>query len=441
MTIRDYLLWRGDVPLDVAPFNPVDALILSYVMYSHFHRVGEGDGRPLREAAPEAERYLHQAGEGNEGALPEDETNAEPHLHQAGEGNDRALRETSPDAGHHLPRGEHATQHAPDVPTAPNAAPAPDDLMLTAAATRRLGGSILCQYADETDIDEEKQFAAAVFLTEDGAVNVVYRGTDDALVGWKEDFNLSFEAPVPAQRRAVAYLNDVAAMYPDPIRVMGHSKGGNLAEYAAAFCEAHVQARITDVYDNDGPGHDAETLQTPGYQAISGRIHTYIPKSSIVGMLLERTDNYQIIESDAVAVMQHDPKKWQVTPVGFVEAAGISRGNLYLSDTIRLWLKNLSRDERRVFTDTLFGILESTGQKNLSAIYLKPAAGLPAMLASVQGLDKKTVGMILEIHRQFLLAGLRVLKREAPGGGASPVGEAAPVEEAPSAGALPEGHS
>ncbi len=356
MTIKDYLVWRGDVPLTVAAFNAVDALILSYVMYSHFHEVGEGSGHLLRKAAPEAER--------------------------------------------HLPGGENAPP------------PAQDELMLLAAASRRFGESTLCQYADETDIDEEKQFAAAVFLTEDSAVNVCYRGTDDALVGWKEDFNLSFASPVPAQRRAVAYLNAAAAQYPGPIRVMGHSKGGNLAEYASAFCQEDVQKRITDVYNNDGPGHDAETLQTPGYQTISGRIHTYIPKSSIVGMLLEHTDNYQIIESDAVAVMQHDPKKWQVTPTGFVEASGISRGNLYLSDTIRLWLKNLSRDERRVFTDTLFGILESTGQKNLSGIYLKPAAGLSAMLASVQGLDKKTVAMLWEINRQFLLAGLRVLKRD-----------------------------
>lgn len=356
MTIRDYLIWRGDVPLSVSPFNPVDALILSYVIYSHFHGVGEGSGHPLREAGPEAEREFST--------------------------------------------GE-------DAPPA-----APDELMLLAAQSRRLGPSILCQYADETDIDQEKQFAAAVFLTEDSAVNVCYRGTDDALVGWKEDFNLSFAAPVPAQRRAAAYLNDIAARYPGPIRVMGHSKGGNLAEYAAAFCQEAVQARITDVYNNDGPGHDAETLQTPGYQAVSGRIHTYIPKSSIVGMLLEHTDNYQIIESDAVAVLQHDPKKWQVTPTGFVEAAGISRGNLYLSDTIRLWLKNLTRDERRVFTDTLFGVLESTGQKNLSGIYLKPVAALPGIRAGMQGLDKKTIGMMWEINRQFLLAGLSVLKRE-----------------------------
>jgi len=377
MTIRDYLLWRGDVPLSVSPFNPVDALILSYVIYSHFHGVGEGQGRPLAEAGPEAERRL-----------PSGEVLPEP--------------------------------------------PPPDELMLLAAQSRRLGGSILCQYADETDIDQEKQFAAAVFLTEDGAVNVCYRGTDDALVGWKEDFNLSFAAPVPAQKRAIEYLNAVAAIYPGPLRVMGHSKGGNLAEYAAAFCQEDVQARIIDVYDNDGPGHDAQTLQTPGYQAISGRIRTYIPKSSIVGMLLERTDSYQIIESDAVAVMQHDPKKWQVTPTGFVEASGISRGNLYLSDTIRLWLKNLSKDERRVFTDTLFGVLEATGQKNLSGIYLKPAAALPAIRAGMQGLDKKTVAMMWEINRQFLLAGLRVLKREdkpAPEGQKSPEEALPPGEE------------
>lgn len=351
MNIHDYLVWRGDVPVTVSPFNAVDALILSQVIYSHFHGVGEGAGTLLREAAKEAEQHF-----------PND-----------------------------LPRTEVSE---------------PDDVMLAAAATRRFGDCTICQYADETDMDEEKQFAAAVFLTPDDVVNVCYRGTDDSLVGWKEDFNLAFATPVPAQIRALDYLNRAGRAYPGAIRVMGHSKGGNLAVYAAAFATPEVQNRITDVYNNDGPGQDEETIGSEGYRAIFDRVHTFIPKSSIVGMLLEHTNVYQIIESDAVSVLQHDPKKWQVLPYGFVQADGMTPGNLFMSDTIRLWLKALSSDERRRFANTFFSILEAAGTKTLSGIYNNPSRALPAMRAQLRDLDKDTVKMLFEISRQFIRAAL-----------------------------------
>ena len=358
MNIGDYLIWRGDIHVTVSPFNAVDALVLSHVIYSHFYGVGDGAGSLFRDAGPEAERHF-------------------------------------PDE---LPRTVVAS---------------PDEVMLAAAATRRFGDCILCEYADEIDEDEEKQFAAAVFLTPDGAINVTYRGTDDSLVGWKEDFNLAFATPVPAQIRALDYLNRIARVYEGPIRVMGHSKGGNLAVYAAAFASPEVQARITDVYNNDGPGQDADTIGSAGYRAIFDRVHTFIPKSSIVGMLLEHTNVYEIIESDAVSVLQHDPKKWQVMPFGFVQAAGMTPGNLYMSDTIRLWLKNLSSDERRLVANSFFTVLEAAGTRTLSGIYNNPARTLPAMLAQLHGMDKEKLRMLREISRQFLLAAFRLKHVEA----------------------------
>lgn len=359
MNMSDYLIWRGDIPVTQSPFNAVDALILSQAVYSHFHGVGDGAGSLFREAGPEAEK--------------------------------------------HFPNDQPRTVVS-----------APDDVMLAAAATRRFGDCVLCEYADEIDEDEEKQFAAATFLTPDGAVNVVYRGTDDSLVGWKEDFNLAFATPVPAQIRALDYLNRVARLYDGPLRVMGHSKGGNLAVYAAAFAAPGVQERITDVYNNDGPGQDEETIGSAGYRAIFNRVHTFIPKSSIVGMLLEHTDVYQIIESDAISVLQHDPKKWQVLPFGFVQADGMSPENLYMSDTIRLWLKGLTSDERRLVANSFFAMLEAAGTKTLSGIYNDFAHSLPAMRAQLRGRDKETVRMLREISVQFLRAAFRARHAELP---------------------------
>ena len=171
---------------------------------------------------------------------------------------------------------------------------------------RRYANMTLKGYVQQTDPVEEKQFAAITVETMDGLHYLAYRGTDSTLIGWKEDLNMSFQTTVPAQREAVEYLNRAAEMLAGELRLGGHSKGGNLAAYAASFCESQVQQRIRSVSNNDGPGFASSILEQQGYQRIKQRIHTFLPQSSVIGMLLGHEEEYTVIPRTQRGLMQHD---------------------------------------------------------------------------------------------------------------------------------------
>ena len=161
----------------------------------------------------------------------------------------------------------------------------------------RFGRIQLSNYVNKIDKIEEKQFSAITIILPDDTIYVAYRGTDKSLIGWKEDFKMSFSDIVPAQIDAVKYLNKVAKKYKNKIRVGGHSKGGNLAVYAATFCLAKIQERIIKVYNNDGPGFNQKITQSKEYKNILSKVHTYIPQTSIIGRLLNHEEKTTILKS------------------------------------------------------------------------------------------------------------------------------------------------
>lgn len=162
------------------------------------------------------------------------------------------------------------------------------------AKSTRFGKMKLTNYINKIDPKQEKQFSAVTILMPDNTIYVAYRGTDNTIVGWKEDFNMSFSELVPAQTDAANYLNNIAYKYKNNIRVGGHSKGGNLAVYAAAFCDTEIQDRIINVYNNDGPGFCDKIINSKQYQNIIKKVHTYIPQSSITGVIKSSRRNNNI---------------------------------------------------------------------------------------------------------------------------------------------------
>lgn len=171
------------------------------------------------------------------------------------------------------------------------------DLFPVLANSIRFGNMKLTNYINKVDPIQEKQFSAITIIMQDKTIYVAYRGTDNTIVGWKEDFNMSFSKLVPAQTDAVNYLESVAKKYKNRIRVGGHSKGGNLAVYAAAFCNKHVKDKIINVYNNDGPGFCDEVVNSEQYKEIIDRVHTYIPQTSIIGRLLNHEEETIILKS------------------------------------------------------------------------------------------------------------------------------------------------
>ena len=207
------------------------------------------------------------------------------------------------------------------------------DLIRALGASKRFGNCQLFGYVHEVDADREIQFSALCVYTSARHCFVVFRGTDTSIVGWKEDFNMCFKEVIPSQLEAVKYLEKMAPVIKGQFRIGGHSKGGNLAVYAASMCKKKIQKRITDIYCNDAPGFNNKFLGNPGYAAVKDRIHTYVPQSSIIGMFMEHGGKYTIIKSSESGLMQHSLYSWEVTYKDLIRAEKSTAGSKFINKT------------------------------------------------------------------------------------------------------------
>lgn len=268
-------------------------------------------------------------------------------------------------------------------------------LLSAAVASPRLRDARLCSYVSETSEEQEKQFAACTLRFPNGDVYVSFRGTDNSLVGWKEDFNMAFEAGVPSQRRAVGYLERVARAAKGRIFVGGHSKGGNLAVYAAAHCKPATFARIERVFSHDGPGFTRETLASADFAERCSKVSKTVPESSLIGMMFEQQEAHTVVRSTSVGALQHDPFSWVVAGDAFACADSLSKGAGYFDESINQWVCSMSREERAGFVNTLFSVLYAGGQDTLAGLKGNLAETLPAMLAQLAGLDEEQRGYLV----------------------------------------------
>lgn len=251
---------------------------------------------------------------------------------------------------------------------------------------------------------DEKQFAAALFQIDPTTAVVAFRGTDSTVVGWKEDFNMAFEAPVPAQTDAVAFLISAAMLYPR-LYVCGHSKGGNLAVYASAHVPPAIQARLMEVYSFDGPGVDDETFSSLEYAAISQRIRSYVPESSIIGMLLNYHEDYMVIESDGSGLLQHNPFLWHIENGRFVPREQLTASGIFTDRTLHDFLAGCSKQERQVVVDTLFDIIAVTEARTLKEIPGGLLRHFPEVLEAIRGVPEKERAVLGKVARTLIQAG------------------------------------
>jgi hypothetical protein len=244
---------------------------------------------------------------------------------------------------------------------------------------------------------------------DDGTCFVAYRGTDATLVGWKEDFNMGFTDEVPAQRESVNFLNDVAGRVEGVLRVGGHSKGGNLAVYASLFCEDGVRARIREIFNNDGPGLTSRMQDCLNCAEIFPRLHTYLPQTSIIGMLMEHNESYQVVRSEGVGIMQHDPFTWQTARNDFVKEGGLRAGSLYVDKTIKQWVASVSQEDRKAFIDAVYRILSATGAKSFNDLFGGWRKNLAAILTETAGFEPETRRLLRRVVGLLFASGAKNL--------------------------------
>ena len=227
---------------------------------------------------------------------------------------------------------------------------------------------------------------------------------------------MSFLSAVPAQARAVAYAADMVALCPDmPLRIGGHSKGGNLAAWAAIHLPADLQEhRLLSAYNNDGPGFARDMLETPEYLRVADKLHTYIPESSIVGVLLEHAEDYAVIDSANRSVMQHEPMSWSVIGPRFVHLGQRSQMGKLSDGVLQEWIGSMTPAEREQFTDALFDVLSLSGKaRTLDDLRSGGLAGGAALLKQYAGADEQKKKIISEIFRRLAVDVKSELKRAA----------------------------
>lgn len=274
-------------------------------------------------------------------------------------------------------------------------------LFQAAASSKRFGNLKLNNYISLLDEDWELQFSAMTFLFEDGLVYVAFRGTDENMVGWKEDFNMAYMCPIPAQEKAVQYLNLVGEHIARDFVVGGHSKGGNLAVYGAMMCKKTTQSRICAIYSHDGPGFLPQILQKPEFSMIHDRIHKLIPRSSVVGMMLQTQENYEVVECRKFGILQHDPFNWIVEENHFVKADNIHIHSALSDNSVNQWMANMDEEQRKEFIDQLFGIFETAGVTNLSDFKTEWKSLLPAIMTAIEQMGSESKDMMKVIFKNL----------------------------------------
>lgn len=339
--ILDYVEWRGDLTLEQAPFGDIDGLILSWLSYVPFGGIVSrkfSEPITLREAAT---RYLQS------------DSRRESMLHK----HDLAL-------------------------------------LSAVADSARFGSMRLSGYLSRTDRDAQTQFAAITVALGSGAGFLSFRGTDDTLVGWKENFNMAFMTSVPAQRAALRYLERAADVVAGGLLLGGHSKGGNLAAYAASFCPQDIQERIVRIYNNDGPGFPEEVVNRSGYQAICGRIKTFVPQTSVVGLLMEHEEEYTVIHSLQSGFMQHDLYSWEVMRDHFVCLNTVTRSSQFMDKTLKKWVADMEPAQRGQVIDALYGALQETQATTISELTSKWFRSASSVHKSYKNMDEETRKLI-----------------------------------------------
>lgn len=273
------------------------------------------------------------------------------------------------------------------------------------ATSKRFKNIKLLNYIDEYDPDVQKQFAAMTYRLTMDVYLVVFRGTDDTLIGWKEDFHMTYMDHVPAQKRAASYLQNVMKEFPKGrFLVAGHSKGGNLATYACSYLPDSLFERVDTIYSFDAPGLNQAIIETVGYQRTSPNIRRFVPQGSIVGMMLEVPEPTIIVKSRAFGgFAQHDAFTWMIEKDKFVTLDQTSPDSQQTDETLKQWVRETSTDERKKFFDTFFGIFLDAGITSINDLTdLKQLAKAKEILQNAQDLDPTEREMLERLAKQLI---------------------------------------
>lgn len=271
------------------------------------------------------------------------------------------------------------------------------DLLRLLQSSARFSELEIACYTKILNEDIEEQFAAVTFILPDKTCVIAFRGTDSTVIGWKEDLNMGFAGNVPSQLDSVKYIDRIAEYYKKKIMVCGHSKGGNLAIYASTFCSTQTKKLIAAVRNMDGPGFNENVSFTTNYTLPEALIRTYVPQSSIVGMLLEHNEEFTIIHSTRVGILQHDVYSWQLIGNQFETMENLTDSSQFIDKLLKNWLIEMNPDLREKMIDGLYNIISSSDSVTIKDLI--NGKNVIPMIKAASSLDDETRNSIIEAFR------------------------------------------
>lgn len=315
--IIDYLKWRGDLSFKESSFNEIDALILSFIAYVEF------------------DFFLTDI-------------------------NNKTLEELNNNINN-ITEKEIFLDKISMVRMSL-------EILNEASKTNRFKNIRLINYRNEIDLDNESQFSVMTFILDEKDIFISYRGTDESIVGWKEDFNMLFLSEVPGQVKAFRYLNSLDLNNVNNLYIGGHSKGGNLAIFASVMTDSSIRNKITSIFNFDGPGFKKEFLENKNYKEICPKIKTFIPEESIIGLIFYRLEEPIVIKSLKSGFLQHNAYFWEILGRKFVYSE-ISNKSTDLDRILKDLVNNLSSQQIKDIVNITFEFLDKINIKNVEDFY------------------------------------------------------------------------
>lgn len=277
------------------------------------------------------------------------------------------------------------------------------------ADSKRFENLKMCLHINR--VEKDTQFAALTFLLPDNRVLVVFRGTDENLVGWQEDMGFALERPVTGQILSVKYINDVSERFGCRFRVAGHSKGGNLAIYASLMARKEARDRIDNIYSFDGPGFRKEFLEAKGYEDISDRVIKVIPKSSIVGMILDEGKDSMVVEARSLGFSQHNPYMW-VIKNGKLCKTEQTEAHKKLVESVNEWILDKDENQLERFVKILNTLLDSP-EANTTSEYMKDfLKNTTRVIKTAADIDEDTKKFISSFVKSYFEILMDMIKEE-----------------------------
>lgn len=350
-SIRDYIKYYGNIPFSESPFNEIDNLIFSEIAYLNFDGIVPSLKKGTITMEHAAKRFFKKFSE-------KEIKKEEPPIRKV----IAAFQELS--------------------------------------TSKRFHDVELYNYVNV--VDGEKQFGAICFRLPNDHIYVAFEGTDVSMVGWREDFQMAYQFPVPAQKDAIDYLNKVIGWRDRKIYVGGHSKGGNLAMIAAMYCKFSIRRKIIQIYNNDGPGFRKEQFESKAYQKMLPKLKMFVPENSIVGMIMRHTANYTVVKSSAMGVFQHDGMTWQCYGPFFIEGTRSDSSKAFEKRLIS-WLNKTDDEHRQKVVVTLFDLFERSGITLASQIRKLQLRKMLSLIKESTNLDRNSRELLLDTFKNILL--------------------------------------